>query len=695
MIRVMVKFSILLLLQFAIAFPAIAQLQDTLEGKIASVLVTATRYERSLNNVTVPASILTKKNITQAGSLRLNDILREQTGLNITSGFGAGVQLQGLGADYTLILINGEPLVGRTGGVLDLNRITIGNIKKIEIIKGPSSSLYGSEALAGVINIITNQPQKASLGVTTRYGTYATFDGAIEGGFTNKAFSYSGFGNYFATNGYSIRPSSSDRTVAPIKRFTTQHQMGYRFNSKSRINAQIRYNYEDITNIISVGNTGSVTNSNGKEINEDVNLQLNYSYDVNKFIKSQMRVYGTQFISNQNLFTASGSPYSDYLRHQFFRAENQTNIIASTKVDIVAGAGYINEGVNSTRYQSKDQRKENNIAYAFSQAEYRYKTKLILVAGLRYDENRLFESAWSPKISARYNLNTKWSFLASVGRGFKAPDFRQLYLSFTNTAAGSYSVFGAIEAQQKITELNQVGVIASYTGDYAKLSSLKPEYSTGINATIQFNTNHKIKASINFFRNQIQNLIDTRVVAFYNNGAQIFSYLNVNNAFTQGAEVEAQYQLFSFITINAGYQLLLTGDKDEVKQIKAGNVFTKDASGFSRRMTMSEYIGLPNRSKHTANLKILYEQKTWFVNARLLYRSKWAVGDKDGNGVYNTNDEFAQGYLQFNIAAGKTLKKGFRAQVGCDNITNYTDVNYLPNLPGRTFYATLAWNWKK
>jgi outer membrane receptor for ferrienterochelin and colicins len=106
-------------------------IKDTLIQNADSVVVTATRTERKLSNLTVPVTIINAKTIQQNGSLRLTDILKEQTGLNLTSGFGAGIQLQGLNPDYTIILINGEPLVGRTAGVLDLNRVALGNIKKI------------------------------------------------------------------------------------------------------------------------------------------------------------------------------------------------------------------------------------------------------------------------------------------------------------------------------------------------------------------------------------------------------------------------------------------------------------------------------------------------------------------------------------------------------------------------------------
>ena len=176
-------------------------MNDTLYANGDSVVVTANRSERKLSNVTVPVTIINSKTIQQNGSLRLTDILQEQTGLTLTSGFGVGVQLQGLNPDYTIILINGEPLVGRTAGVLDLNRVALGNIKKIEIVKGPSSSLYGSEAMAGVINIITDASTSIPLLASLRYGTYNTLDASVNNTLASKSLFYQGFYNYYTTDG--------------------------------------------------------------------------------------------------------------------------------------------------------------------------------------------------------------------------------------------------------------------------------------------------------------------------------------------------------------------------------------------------------------------------------------------------------------------------------------------------------------
>jgi outer membrane receptor for ferrienterochelin and colicins len=112
-------------------------------------------------------------------------------------------------------------------------------------------------------------------------------------------------------------------------------------------------------------------------------------------------------------------------------------------------------------------------------------------------------------------------------------------------------------------------------------------------------------------------------------------------------------------------------------------------------MQRSEYFGLPNRSRHMGNLKIVYEKNNWFVNTRAIYRSRWAVRDANGNGYYDIGDEFANGYVQLNLAAGKQFKKGLRLQVGSDNLTNYEDFNNLPNLGGRTFYCLIGYNFLK
>lgn len=668
-----------------------AQQQDTLLGNGAITVFTATKTERVLSNIAVPVQIISQKTIQQAGSLRLSDILSEQTGLFMTNGFGTGVSMQGLNPDYTLILIDGEPLIGRTSGVLDLKRITVGNIKQIEIVRGPSSSLYGSEAMAGVINIITDKSRKNTLGISARYGTYNTADLSLKGSIRTNKINYQGFGNFYRTDGFSIRPNSRERSVAPIERFTQQHNLGYRLSERTNLSLNFRHNSETIKNNITVINNGNSINSIGVEKNEDLNATLQLAHKLNEQVKNTTRLYGTQFHSSQELTSDNGVPYLDVFKQQFARIENQTDIHLNKQLEFNIGGGYIHETANSTRYDNSTSIKTNRIGYVYLQSEWKALNKLTFVGGARYDHNELFAAAFSPKLAAQYKLNKKISLKASIGRGFKAPDFRQLYLNFTNTAAGSYSVFGSVEAQKIINELNRIGQISSLEPSFYQLSNLQPEFSTGFNLGASYQ-NEQWLITANIFRNNIENLIDSRLVAYKIGGAQIFSYLNVKNAFTQGIETDIKYQYNQKWGLSAGYQFLLTGDQAEINAINEGKVFTRDQNGFSRKMSQSEYVGLPNRSKHMANLKLQYDHQQFFANARALYRSRWATTDTDGNGIFNTNDAFAKGYIQLNMAAGKGFTNGVAVQAGIDNLLNYTDVLNLPNLPGRTFYLSVSYN---
>lgn len=118
---------------------------------LAPVVVTATRAERRAEEVGVPVSVIGRQEIESQGAARMTDLLANQPGLTINTDHGSGLQMRGLGPEYTLILVDGKPIVGRTAGTLDLDRLTTANVERVEIVRGPTSSLYGSDALAGVV----------------------------------------------------------------------------------------------------------------------------------------------------------------------------------------------------------------------------------------------------------------------------------------------------------------------------------------------------------------------------------------------------------------------------------------------------------------------------------------------------------------------------------------------------------------
>lgn len=670
------------------------------------VVITATRQERRLGNVAVPVTIIQRQQIQLAGSLRLRDLLQEQTGIFLTSGFGTGVQMQGLNPEHTLILIDGQPLVGRTSGILDLNRIAVSGIKRIEIVKGPSSSLYGSEAMAGVINLITENPGTRNLEASIRYGvgnpdrgwalpfssnSFQQTDLDLQAGYRLGNWKIRQSNDLLYADGISFRPYSTDRVPRPIRRLTHQTTVQRAIGSRAEFKLLLRASQDRIQQEFSVRNNGQVIDSYGREQNHEINLQPTFSFRPAEHIRLHTRGYFTRYVGDQrlNFIQKPDSSYLDRFEQNLYRAEQQLDWNLQ-HADLIFGIGYQIDQARSTRYDALSNQKQNRVAYAFAQWEWRFHSKWISIAGMRYDNNQQFAAALTPKWALRYKPNEKWSFHASVGQGFKAPDFRQLYLNFTNNAAGGYSVYGTQDAIRILQTLNRLGQIAELKPDYDRLADLSPEFSLGINLGATYQPSQTIQLRLNGFRNDIRSLIDVRQVATRIDGSQIFSYLNVKRAFTQGLETEFTWKPIPRWQLSGGYQWLRTGDKDEWARVKQGMEYTRASDGTSRVMNKNEYVGLPNRSEHQGQLKLNYQPaENRFVFLRCLYRSRWTVANSNGNGVYDVQDEFSAGFIQLNLSAGIPLRKNLRCQVGIDNLLNYQDVNNLPNLPGRNVYLTL------
>ncbi len=230
--------------------------QDTAK-KLQEVIITESRTTKSADNiidihkVPAPVTIIDKKTITIMGSRRLDEVLREQTGMAIVSDLGSGnrsigLQMQGFSSEYITVLINGQPIAGRNSGNFDLSRISVSDIERIEIIKGASSSLFGSEALGGVVNIITRQQvtQTQAL-VSLQHGTYKTTDATIETEtpFAKKKGSAWLTANYYRTGGFNVNTSLSQRRkdFPPYDNLSFMARTNYDFGNAGSLHFTARY----------------------------------------------------------------------------------------------------------------------------------------------------------------------------------------------------------------------------------------------------------------------------------------------------------------------------------------------------------------------------------------------------------------------------------------------------------------------
>lgn len=658
--------------------------------KLDEVVVTATRSERQMGALPMPVTVVSQKQIRQMGSLRLNDVLAEQTGLFITNDHGNGVQIQGFNPDYTLILIDGEPLVGRTAGTLELSRLAVGNIKQIEIVKGPSSSLYGSEALAGVINIITENPNGTKGSLTARYGTNQTADLSANASFWRGKVGLTLFANRYSSNGYDFSPETFGKTVSPFVNYTFSPKLTYNFSERTKLSISSRYFTENQDNGFLV-NQAVVTGTG--EVN-DWNLNPSLTHKFSGKLKTTLRFYTMQYRTNAVLkYETDGKIYDESFFNQCFqRPEIQTDYIFNERNILTAGVGYIAESVEATRY---DDTKRFNTKYAFVQHEYFPTRRLHFIFGGRFDAHSAYKSQFSPKVSASYELNKWLTLRGSAGVGFKAPDFRQLYLNFTNAVAG-YSVFGANEVARLVTEFQKTGQIVDILIDPNTFGNIRPESSVAYNLGFKASLPNDLKISLNAFRNDIKDLIETAVVARKTNGQNIFSYRNLSRVFTQGLEIEASKQLAMDnwqLNISTGYQYLDAKDKAVVDEIRAGNIFRRDpVTLITQRLKPSDYGGLFNRSRHSANMKLFIENPKKGLSASLrgIYRSHYGLGDLNGNAILDADNEYVKGYVTVNASVAKEFGRLFRVQAGVDNLLNYTDKQNIPGLAGRLIWLSMS-----
>ena len=669
------------------------ELKDSLPTHtLEEVIVTATKTVRQLSSVPMPVTLIPKQQIQQSGSVRLRDILAEQTGGTLIKDVGnsEGVQLQGIAADYTLILIDGVPVVGRTSGNIDLNRITVNNIRQIEVVKGPSSALYGSEAMGGVINIITEQPlkneKKGEYHVFTRGGAKKELDINGTVSYKKDRFGITGGVNLNTSGGFDLTPKTPLKTTYPHTNYTIHSQLGYDFSKQVKVTISSRYYHQ---NQYVETYTNSETDWN---LSTQIQQQLSDKWGID------YTFYGTRYTTISTLHNSTSQ-----FNRSLFRPEIKTQLKLESGDTFIGGIGINFDALDRTSINGAKQFKA---WYSYVQYDFTPVTKLNLILGARYENSNSYASAFSPKISSSYKISPKLMLKGSVGYGFKIPDFRQLFFDFNNVTNG-YIVLGTHTIHNRYETITDVSTVQK---------QLKPETSIGYNIGFQWKPVRGVKINVNGFRNDIKDLIDTYDTRLESQilglpqGTRVFSYRNINNVFTQGVEVDIDYKINKNFHLLTGYQWLDSGNKEEIAQIKNG-VYYKDTNGVSQELDNQSYVGLANRSKHMINARLFYENQIhqFSLSLRGVYRSKYVPFDTNNNSVIDEFDHFVKSNIQLNTALTKTIFNGINVQLGVDNVLNetgtknkalfnYTDANgnIIPNEAylqlGRTYYGKLQFN---
>jgi outer membrane receptor for ferrienterochelin and colicins len=669
---------------------------STSPNSLRPVVVTATRSYRSLDGTSLPVTVVSDSEVRNTAPTRLGELLAEQTGLQVVSQFGSGVQIQGFDPDYTLIMINGEPLIGRVAGTLDLNRISVGNIRQIEIVKGPSSSLYGSEALAGVVNIITEQPDDAlRLNGSVLGGSYGQFDAFVGGGAGLGQVGIDVFANHNRSDGYDLNPETRLATIP--KTWSTTARTGINWSIKPDVEFKFGGSFFDEQQR---NQDNFITNDRGRTDVRYYSRQLDASLSP----ELRFRVAGIDQISIRNhisLFATDtyyryDSDLAQFDRSKFEQTYWKSEVILNEMITpshfVTAGLGYVRESVESDRFLAGTN--YQNTGFAFLQHEWEPSDTWSVVTGLRYDLHDQYENKFSPRVSFAWKPGAI-KFRGSVGTGFKAPDFRHLYLNFFNPAGG-YTVLGSESAADEISRLLASGRLRvdELLLPLDEISSLRPEQSLAVNIGADL-YKPTYSLSVNFFNNNVSDLIEYTRAAVLSDGLTLFSYQNLNRVLLRGAEVAGSYRLSNELDIGAGYQFLDSRDQDVYDDITAGRIFRRDPdNGEVTRVRPSEYGGLLNRSRHSGNLRLGYSHPATGtgINARAIFRGRYGFGDANGNGIIDADNEYGKAHLMLNVTATKTINQNFEVFGSALNLLNFTEADKLPTAPGRMFRLGIRFN---
>ncbi len=655
-------------------------------GQLNEVVIAATRTNRSVADLPMPVQVINQEKIQETGGMRLSEVLREQTGLQVVSNHGAGLQMQGLSSDYILILLDGEPMIGRTAGTFDLDRISVSNIERIEVLRGPSSAIYGSEAMAGVINIITKESTEPAHGtVQGRYRSFNTMDLTAEGGVNQNGWNIYGFYNRFSTDGFDLNPSVLGNTQSPYHAHTGQLKVGKKLGQKWEMKTFLRGYAEDSEDMMGIREGGETLAAGMRGKRRELNINPTLIFRPNEDWLLTLRGMTSLFSTrSSSWFMESGESIDiqdfDQVYH---RTEFQVDHQLTKDQLLTFGMGQLLETVDATRY---DELNRFDAGYLFLQHQWEAGKKWNLVSGMRADLHSQYGGQVSPKVSAMYQFSDTFSWQASLGAGFKAPDFRQLLLNFNNAAAGYY-VFGANLVQEGIANLQAQGLVRQILIDPTQFGELKAESSWAINTGGRWQAHEDVLVQVNFFRNHIENLIETAPVARLSTGQNAFSYFNISSVITQGGELDVLYRINERLQLSLGYMYLDSRDRDVLAAIDVGDIFRRDSQNRTRQVTRSDYGGLFNRSRHSGNIKLnYYEPFTGICTAlRGIYRGPFGFGDVNGNLILDDPREYAPGIFQTNLTLSKTFERGLMFEVGGFNLLNQLNI-YDPTNPGRTYF---------
>ena len=686
-----------------------------------TVVVTATRTLKDLEEVSLPVSVVTAQEIRNSGSMRLSDILQEQTGLQLTSDFGTGVQIQGFDADYTLIMVDGEPLIGRVAGTLDLNRVALQNVRQIEIVKGPSSALWGSDALAGVINIITEEKRDPlAADVSFRYGENQSADAGGTLYVNQGGWSHQLFLNGTRSDGYQLNSTLTGQTVPQFRNGTLRYRSSGSLTEDITSTTSMRMFGEELFSetLLQINETTEV-DVRTDDVQQDVSFAQQVEWKPSSRVTAAVNWYFSQFDSESILTQTESGEFFDrlYFRQRYQKPDVQVDVMWRAGHHTTAGGGLILESLSSERYPEEPDVRTQFVYLQHAWLPDPQNASLEIIGGLRLDDHTDYQAQLSPKFSVRYRVSDRLQVRTSVGRGFKAPDFRQLFLDFTNSTAG-YTVYGSSTVRDGLQQQIERGLIERVLIPVGQLDEIRAESSWALNSGFDADLPSDVRVRGNVFYNRVTDLIEIAPIALRTTGQSVFTYFNLDEVRTQGGEIDLRAMVSDRWTLYAGYQFL------DARRRIVSEKNVQDENGEVIQITEERFEPMFNRSAHSANMRLYYSStRGWEASIKGSFRGRYGVLDLNTNGYVDAGEyEAASSVWDFSVAKTLFLTEGssssapadagryggiservgasarqrglkpfireIRLRAGIDNVFDFTDI-HQPYYAGRLWYIQL------
>ncbi|WP_455640859.1 TonB-dependent receptor [Parabacteroides sp.] len=654
---------------------------------LGQVVITGTGTHRRMTNSPVPIQVITAKDLSNANVTSLEDALVKLTPnvTTMTNGMGTTLSLNGMNEDYMLLLENGKRLAGDDR----YTRINIGNVKRIEILSGAASALYGSDAIGGVINIITDDT-KNSVNVSnyTHYTSKGRFSENINADVNaDKLSSYTSYQRREADN-WQVNDLDENgyKTGRPMSTGFLSDNISQRFayNATDRLSFYVRGNYYKYETRRPETATYF---KKGKKKDEDGNAiyEETQAYTYNMLHDTYTYGAGAKYMINQSAYIDADffadnytSKYDYFLKSgDFARGDQETRkktryYNATVKGifkpnswnKVSTGIEYINENLSS---ESDNISFKNMYTFAlFAQDEITLLKNLQAVLGVRYLYNENFKNYATPNVALMYKISN-FNFRASYATGYRAPTLSQIYATDESKTSDRYTIGNP---------------------------NLKPEKSNFFSLNGEYTCSRFSIAATGFY-NDIKDMINYRVLSdeeigqmglgeLHENFSTIRQRDNVDRAKIKGISVNANFYLGAGLTLGGGYIYTDT----EAKSLEHNSKTNTD---------IVVITPVDKSVKNAANVHARWDHdwNNYHLNVNL---SGHIQGER-----YSSTYGYAPKYQQWDLNTRHTFNLDafiLEPGVGIENIFNKRDErpwnsNFSTINPGRAVYISLAVKFKK